>query len=178
MGKFPLVVLLASALSSCATPTQKIVYSPTKEHPKVVEFSFGGAFGEQGRYAADGIHVCSETYTAMPDSAGVSFTLKEQTQKSPSPKQWAEFWRTLDQMDLARWKSVYTPEDVGAIVNDGIQWQLTTSTLKGTSESRGDNAYPTPNHPKKTTLADASFKQLEGAFIKLLEAPNSLPHEQ
>ena len=175
-----MVVLLVCGFTGCTTEKQPVVAAPDQVHPKIAELSFGGAFGEQGRYVADGVHVYQEVYRPHTKSDGsCDYPLKRQVEASPTNEQWSKFWNALKRLDVVHWKAEYLPNDIGMSVNDGMQWWLNTSTRTEHYEFKGDNAYPAYKHPEKATLDDATFRSLQQAFEELLhsekEGPSPLP---
>ena len=171
MNKILIFVLMVFVFTSCTTEKQPIAVEPSTDHPEVVELSFGGAFGEQGRYVADGIHVYQEVGQPRRRSDGsYDYPLKRQVEASPTNEQWKKFWNTLKRLEVAHWKQEYSPSDIGMTVNDGIQWRLKISTRTTHLVSEGDNAYPLYSHPEKTTLDNVTFSTLTRAFEELLHS--------
>lgn len=70
---------------------------------------------------------------------------RRQTIVSPSPAQWARFWKTIEEIGVWRWRDRYDaaqrfepPEQI----RDGTHWSVTLSRLGRSVESCGDSAGP------------------------------------
>lgn len=168
------LLLFVALLTGCASPNQPVAWKPTSDRQMVLDFSFGGAFSSQTRYIADGVRACREIGQPRQLRDGATdYALKRQVQVFPSPDRWTAFWCTTDHLDVAHWKPRYSPAIVGVTVFDGTQWWLRTSTLRRSSQSKGDNAYPTIGRPEETTTNAAAFTALKNAFEALLNIPTA-----
>jgi hypothetical protein len=165
---------LTIMLIGCTTPKEPVAWKPELSRPIILDFSYGGAFSSQTRYIADGVRACREIGEPCRRPDGVTdYSVKRQVEVTPPAARWTRFWRTVNSLDVAHWKPEYSPQDVGKTVFDGTQWSLEFSTLSGTSQSTGDNAYPTIGRPKTTTLDDAAFRKLQEAFEALFDCQNA-----
>jgi hypothetical protein len=149
---------------------QPVSYHPASASPVVIEFGFGGAFNNQTRFVADGIHVCEEI--SVPSTAGGTTTYELHTQReaTPSAEQWKQFWCRVNRLQISAWKPKYAPSDLGMTIFDGSQWYLTLTTQRRTTKSSGDNTYPAIGHPKRTTLKGTTCDDLIHAFQELLDS--------
>jgi hypothetical protein len=165
---------LVVALTGCASPKQPVTWKPTPSRQTVLYFSYGGAFSPQTRYVADGVRACREIGEPYQRRDGVTnYLIKRQVVIIPSSERWRAFWRTMHHLDVAHWKSRYSPEEVGETISDGTHWWLSTSALHGTSRSNGDNAFPTIGHPQQTTTDAAAFDALQNAFEALFDTQSA-----
>ena len=97
----------------------------------------------------DGAQLVYETF-------GDAFSDRRQVTVSPSPAQWAKFWRTLDELDVWAWEDRYvgTREQPGATVRDGVHWSLTIRRGEQSISSAGDNSGPSAvNHDESEDFA-------------------------
>jgi hypothetical protein len=165
---------LAATLIGCATPKEAVEWKPEPGRPIVVDFGYGGAFSTQTRYVADGVRACRENGEPRKRRDGAThYPLTRQVEVVPSAERWTAFWRAIDYLGVSHWKPEYSLEEIGEEAFDGTQWSVSFSTLRATSESRGDNAYPTIGHPKRTTSNDAAFRKLQEAFEALIDTPKA-----
>jgi hypothetical protein len=81
---------------------------------------------------------------------------------TPSHKQWREFRRALDTIDVWKWRDSYMPDEV---IFDGTSWTLAVSYPDCSVISRGANSYP---DARKDMVQLSVFRQLEAAIEALL----------
>jgi hypothetical protein len=169
-----LLFFFVAVLTGCAATKQPVTWKPTSDRQIVLDFSYGGAFSPQTRYVADGIRACCEISQPRQRRDGATdYSIKRQLVVFPSPERWRAFWSTIDHLDVTQWKPQYSPEEAGVTVFDGTQWWLSISSLRFTTQSKGDNAYPIIGQPKRTTTDTAAFDELQQAFEALLNTPSA-----
>ena len=96
-------------------------------------------------------HIYPEDEVAVPDEV-----FKETV---PLPKDWEEFWKTIDGLKIWNWDKEYFNQGI----MDGTQWELKIKR-QGKRRRRifGSNAYPKPN----------------GTFASFIEALNKLSNSK
>ena len=152
---------------------EPVAWKPSASRPIVLDFSFGASFQSshsQTRFVADGVRACLEYCDAKQIRFGANNDLlpKYRVLVVPSSEKWTAFWHGVDRLGAKGWKHEYSPEDVGATVLDGMQWQLKVATRDHTRVSNGFNAFPKVAEVKQTTLDDQAFKELQKLFNELL----------
>ena len=79
-------------------------------------------------------HAYPEDIEVMPDEVLIEV--------APLPKEWEEFWKTIDELKVWNWDKEYINQGI----MDGTQWELKIKR-QGKRRRRifGSNAYPEPN---------------------------------
>ena len=79
-------------------------------------------------------HAYPEDIEVMPDEVLI--------ETAPLPKEWEEFWKTIDELKIWNWDKEYFNKHI----MDGTQWELKIKR-QGRRRRRifGSNAYPEPN---------------------------------
>lgn len=178
-------------LAGCATnPQEPAVPRPDAVHPKVVKLSFtNGLAAVSYYYGADGVTAWLESHEPQDPHNATTPQVVKRTTQTPSSRQWNRFWRTLDRMQIERWKPTYLPTDDpnGVVMTDGTDWTLTVNTTSLAFRSGGYEAFPAVGRPERTMplLMGADLErhskslrpreqmvaQLEQAFDQLLQEP-------
>jgi hypothetical protein len=70
-----------------------------------------------------------------PERQAIRWTSKVIT---PSPSQWLQFWKAMDEVRLWQWRTEYP----NPIVCDGTQWGVEVAIGGRGAKSSGSNAYP------------------------------------
>ena len=85
---------------------------------------------------------------------------------TPSPKQWREFRRVLDTIDVWKWRESYMPAEV---IFDGTNWTFSVAYADRSLTSGGGNCYPDAHGAVgPVVLRTAVFVRLEAAIETLL----------
>lgn len=166
-----MLALCAGILCSCAAAAklEPKKYDCGGDGMRVVSVDYGGIWGPLCVYKADGIHACREVYRLRTDkkTSVTTFHICGQQEMTPKPDQWRIFWAQLEALKVSRWRSAYRAKDIGATICDGLQWSAKYTTLRGSRESGGDNAFPSTSDPGRITLDQAAFDRLVNAYAAL-----------
>jgi hypothetical protein len=103
-----------------------------KRNENKLTLSIGGSMGPWITVVINGENVLKFT---------MRYSEQPQTDKiiSPSPDEWARFWRSCKRIGVEKWRERYEPE---SIVSDGTWWAFSIHTPEFTYKGEGDNSYP------------------------------------
>ncbi len=109
----------------------------------------------------------AETYEGPVESPKVKKTSRV---IKPTPDQWRQFWKAMDEIGLWAWKSDYDSPGLA----DGTHWGVEIGRVRKTIKSRGQNNYPgavgriEPGTTVRTYEESPTFKKYRSAVEALL----------
>ena len=165
-----MLALCVGMLCSCASAQlESKKYICSDKDMKVVSVYYGGVWGPNCAYTADGIHACREVHLPKTDKkkSVTTFPVSGQQEVTPTSDQWRSFWGKLEALKVSKWRPAYQAKDIGVTVYDGTQWWAKYQTFVGSRETGGDNAYPSTSDPGRITLDSAAFDRLLEAYAAL-----------
>ncbi len=150
--------ILAVLAVALAVATPSLAAEPSAV-PTQFRAHIGGFLG--GDYVVD-LREGVLTYSARARERG---TAPHAERISPTPAQWLEFRRALDELKVWQWKGDYE----NPTVRDGTQWSIEIAYADRLLVSMGSNNFPDstgrPNGKPQTTEA---FKRYLAAVTRLL----------
>jgi len=121
--------------------------------PAELEVYLGGFAGTSYGVWWDGDQLVYESF-------GIGYRDREELRLSPSVAQWRRFWRTVDEIDVWRWRARYEAGgrfEPRSQTRDGTHWSLTLAHDGRRVESSGDSTGP--------DAADLDESAAFGAFL-------------
>jgi hypothetical protein len=91
-----------------------------------------------GGYLGRSFSLVKDDHQLIYSTFGHGYSLEKLEKTNPSPQDWREFFKTLDQIDIWRWKSRY--ENPGIL--DGSSWKVAIELENRKLDSSGSNNFP------------------------------------
>lgn len=92
---------------------------------------------------------------------------------SPSPAQWHALWKTLDQLEVWRWKNEY----INTHVRDGTSWEFECEWDGRQIKTAGSNAFPGDPDPGKPTNSQDESKRFDSFLLAISQLLGGEPFE-
>jgi hypothetical protein len=84
---------------------------------------------------------------------------------TPTPGEWRDFRRTLDDLNVWQWRADYPSQGTA----DGTQWSLHIAYVDRTLNTHGDNSYPDASgSPNGKSAPTKPFQRYLAAIRKLI----------
>ena len=120
------------ALVVVATIARPVIAADTDPVPKRFSTTIGGKLGPS--YSVE-LKDGALTYEAFEWGGG---PLRESVRIVPTAEQWRSFYKSLDEIDVWRWRRTYINNNI----RDGTSWSLAIETPDQKLTTGGSNSYP------------------------------------
>lgn len=140
--------ILAGLFMILLTMNYSTASAGSDSQPEKLVIDVGAAVGPRFKVELVGDEIVYRSGHYGPDGKLVEEHVR------PTPKQWAEFWRVMEEVQLEKWSESY----ICPYVMCGYQWSVHIEKDGRIFESRGSNSYPSDEDPSKGTHSESTGK--------------------